>query len=129
MITGKVIRVISDEEVLLSVGTEDGVRDEMVFLIYCEGDEIVDPETKEPLGKLEIVKGRVKVYHAQERFSVARTMTYTIPSPALLGVTRAFEGLSSEVRRMKLRVEESDLSPFDGYDSPVQVGDLVRQAQ
>ncbi|MEX2120225.1 MAG: hypothetical protein WD847_11580 [Pirellulales bacterium] len=47
----------------------------MEFLIYDLSDPILDPETKEELGQLEIVKGRVKVGHVQEKMCTATTFS------------------------------------------------------
>lgn len=67
---GKVIEFReNDKEVVINRGTDHGVEDGMIYLIYLEGEEIVDPDTKESLGKLEIVCGRGKVTHAQAKMS------------------------------------------------------------
>lgn len=67
---GKVIEFReNDKEVVINRGTDHGVEDGMIYLIYLEGEEIVDPDTKESLGKLEIVCGRGKVTHTQAKMS------------------------------------------------------------
>ena len=42
-------------------------------LVYGEGGEIFDPDTKKPLGKLEIVKGTGRVVHVQPKMCTIRT--------------------------------------------------------
>ncbi len=129
MIMGKVARILSDEEVVLNVGSEDGVEEDMEFVIFSESDHIWDLETGEDLGAIEIVKGRVKVYHVQDRMSRARTLTYQVrrPSPyeQLARSATLALGPSFETRRRKLQVPKDQVLPLT-EDLAVKVGDKVR---
>ena len=129
MITGKVARILGDEEVVLNVGSEDGVEEDMEFVIFSESDHIIDPDTGEDLGAIEIVKGRVKVYHVMEKMSLARTLTYQVrvPSPyerAFLGMGRLLAP-DYETRASKLEVLEDQVRPLE-EDLGVRLGDKVR---
>ncbi len=64
-----VIKVIDDYRVVINKGSKDGVVDKTRFLIYKLDEELFDPETKESLGKLEIVKGTGSPVHIQERMA------------------------------------------------------------
>lgn len=75
MIRTTVAQILSPTQVILAAGTEQGVREGMVFVLYELGDEIFDPETSEPLGRLELVKGRVRVTYTQEKLSHASTLS------------------------------------------------------
>lgn len=77
MIQAKVARILSPTRIILSAGSEQGVREGMVFVIYQLGDPIIDPETHESLGQLELIKGRVKVYHVQDKLCHASTFSRT----------------------------------------------------
>lgn len=76
MIYGNVIRIMSAEEVLINVGTRDNVKEGMEFVIYKVDKQtpIIDPQTKEKLGFLETIKGRIVVTNAQEKFSRAKSV-------------------------------------------------------
>ena len=131
MIIGKVARILSDEEVFLNVGSEDGVTEGMEFVIFSvsEGDRISDPETGADLGAIETTKGRVKVRHVQDRICRARTMTYQVQTPAFEESLRLFSArllpAAIETRRRKLRVAEDQVSEF-AEDLVVRIGDNVR---
>jgi hypothetical protein len=43
MIRGNIIRILSDKEVVLNVGTKDSVGKEMRSIIYCYGPDVIDP--------------------------------------------------------------------------------------
>jgi hypothetical protein len=62
-----------DHEVVLNRGIADGVRQGQRFLIYHLGDEIIDPSTRESLGRLELVAGTGTVTHVQERMCTVRS--------------------------------------------------------
>lgn len=127
MIQTKVARILSPKQVVLASGTNDGVSEGMQFIIFQLSDEILDPETKESLGRLEIVKGRVAVTHVQERISIATTPSRTIKKTesALTASYAALLGQRevSEVVYDQLRVEESNAIQAD---LTVRVGDLAR---
>jgi hypothetical protein len=78
MIKTSVARIFGPRNVALSAGAIDGVKEGMVFVIYSLGDSIFDPITGEPLGELELVKGRVKVVNVQERVCQATTLSRSV---------------------------------------------------
>lgn len=130
MIIGKVAQIASDEEVVLNVGSQHGVKNDMEFAIYMEGDHVIDPETKEDLGAIEIVKGRVRVYHVMEKMSLARAVLieervqseYSVLAREIAGA------LHTRLRQSKLEVRNDEVSPIK-KDLVVKVGDIVRSMQ
>lgn len=56
-------------QVVINRGMQHGVKDGDLYLIYVEGPEIFDPETNESLGTLELIRGRGRVIHRQDRMS------------------------------------------------------------
>jgi hypothetical protein len=120
MILGKVARIISDKEVILNIGSVDGVAEDMEFVVYVEGDHIFDPETKEDLGPIETVKSRVTIVHVMERMSRAETSTYEIKIDDDFYDYERFE-----TRHYRLDVESSDLEPLE-EDYTVRIGDSVK---
>jgi hypothetical protein len=89
-VEAKVAKVVDDYTLVLNAGSEHGVSIGQRFLIYAIGEEILDPDTEESLGQLEIVKGTGKVTHVQERIctissdmkaSAGRTVRRTGSSP------------------------------------------------
>ena len=70
---GRIAQIIDDHRIVINKGHEHGVRVGQRFLILAIGDEIFDPETDESLGQVEVVKGRGKVTHVQEKMSTLQT--------------------------------------------------------
>lgn len=61
-------------EIIINKGAEDGIKSGQRFLIYEIGNEIIDPDTNESLGFLEIVKGVGEVKHIQSKMTTLRSM-------------------------------------------------------
>lgn len=70
-----VARVLDEYTVVINRGAEDGVEIGQTFLVYYIADEVVDPETNESLGNLELVRGRGAATHVQPRMSTIRSTT------------------------------------------------------
>jgi len=61
-------------EVVINRGSDDGVKSGDRYLIYGLGEELIDPETGESLGQLELVRGRGVVVHVQSKMSTLRSV-------------------------------------------------------
>ena len=97
-LTGQVIEVLNDYEVVINKGSADGVNMDNRFLLYKEGREIIDPESKENLGRLELVSGEGMPKHIQERFTTLKSSRVRIlrKNPGLLALAGAASEYASE---------------------------------
>ena len=133
MIKGKVAAIKGDYAVVINKGLEDGVEEDMRFIVYEEGEMINDPDTDNPLGKLEYVKAKVRVKYPSERLSLAETYeTYAVPGTAAQAMASIFASASTfapKYERVKLPLDATTpASPVSGPGTPiVKIGDLVRQ--
>lgn len=99
-IEGKVAQVISERDLAINRGSEDGVHAGMRFKILGpEPAEVRDPDTDEVLGMVEIAKVEVEAVTVFEKFTVCRTFkTVTVPGrPAQPGLSSAYSGLSRSI--------------------------------
>lgn len=124
MIRAKVAKIIDARTLVLNKGSADGVEIGMRFAILNRnGAEILDPDTGEVLGAVDVDKTVVKVADVQERVSVARTYRKTPGSglSVLAGMSRAerVETLKTEEATYKQEMSESE--------SLVKVGDEAVQ--
>lgn len=116
----KVAQVYGDNTVLvLNKGAEDGIKSYHEFLIYEMGEEILDPDTKESLGRIEVIKGRGKVKHLQPRITVVESSKYDYEvetsSPKTMGSSNWF---SQDKTERKVKITQ----PFDNP----KIGDKVK---
>lgn len=65
-----VVKVIDPYKLAINRGSTDGIRIGQRMLVYLlSEEELIDPNTNESLGHLEIFKGTGKVIHVQEKLS------------------------------------------------------------
>lgn len=115
-----VAKVIDEYTVVINKGAADGVRDGAIFLIYGLGDEILDPETKESLGNLELVRGIGSAIHVQEKMTTIKSAKTRSPTPTIKTVKRSTIGMGLVFRggagdeTIEERRGEPAMVPFDG---------------
>lgn len=126
---GKVVRVNRDQsppvELVVNLGSADGVSMRDIFLVYAIGDEIRDPDTGESLGSLEIVRGRGKVKHIQPNMTTITALTrkkHVIRKEPSLVTGRSSLGSPYPGPPTEVVEEAEEEIPFEA----VNVGDLVR---
>jgi hypothetical protein len=125
-IKGKVAAIKDEYTIIINKGSENGVEEDMRFMIYEEGEEIIDPDTKNSLGKLEYLKAKVKVKYASDKFAWAETyQTYMVNS--WNAINTALLGIGNKQERIKLPLEEMANEPNQMLNRFVKVGDPVRQ--
>lgn len=124
-ISGSVAAVIDDTTLVLNVGYRDGVCAEMVFTVFSEGQEIVDPQSGESLGRWEIVKAQVVVTHVQERMCTARSPIEGETERAGTLSAQMVRDSFAQTGRRKLEVRATDISGRP-QAKPIAVGDRAR---
>ena len=129
--TGKVASVLTERELAINIGKNSGVEIGMKFKVLTEKPtEIIDPDSKTLLGKVDREKIRVEVIEVQPKLSVCRTYkTYVVGGMGLLG-TSTFNSMFSHRREITetLKAEDSAFpQPLSEEDSFVKKGDRVQQ--
>lgn len=124
----RVAKVLSPTQLVISRGSSSGLKDGMRFLIYKLSEEdILDPQTNENLGKLEIVKGTGRIIHLQDKMATIESDRFSSPVSRKIIKTSAPNrfGLIFEPHQT---IEEIDPEPrtLIEFDSP-EVGDLAKQ--
>jgi len=116
----KVIKVIDYyEKVVINRGAEHGIKEGQRFLIYALDEELLDPDTGESLGRLELVRGTGKVIHVQEKISTIQSdkkVTERTIKRYKNSAWRAFNGTDEEEMMTPSNV------PFDNPEN----GDLAK---
>ncbi|MGJ1321455.1 hypothetical protein ACR780_02100 [Sphingobacterium faecium] len=97
----KVAQIIDINTIVINAGELEGIKDNMRFLIYEDGNEIIDPDTNKSLGTLEISKGYYYTEHIQDHMTtivsqIKRNSLNDISTMvALQGITKAFGNIGS----------------------------------
>ena len=81
--TATVAAVVNTQQVVINKGAQDGITFGQRFTLYELSDQdIIDPTTKESLGRLETIKGTGKIVHIQDKLSILEA----IPENEFIGL-------------------------------------------
>ena len=128
-IEAKVARILTSRDLVLNKGAGDGVAPGMRFAILNrKGADVVDPDTGETLGSVELPKTFVKVVQVQHRVSVARTFrTWHKAGGSLWSLTSSMSSPPT-VTVETLKTDESRAADeLDESESYVKIGDAAVQ--
>jgi hypothetical protein len=113
--SGRVVQLVTDDELVFNLGADDGIKKGMVFSILDPvTQDITDPQTGENLGSIRRAKAQVRVIDVSGRISLARVY----PSRGRAGISYASETL------MGPKPPSAALSG-DMWPDGVRVGDPV----
>lgn len=119
----KVIEILNSKELLINYGSNNGAIDGQRIKIIKKGEDVIDPETEENLGTLDIIKGDLKIYRAYPKFSICRDITYK--------ETSILDPLSARMKTQTpqyhdLNIEDKDISGrWPISTPPIKVGDSI----
>jgi len=123
---GKVVATTDRFTLVMNKGSENGVELGDKFLVVGLGQSIIDSDTQEELGRLEVLRGHVKVSHVQERISTARSCEFE-QHPDVSGINNATPPDTSgtvkvaESREAVITHVERKVKELDG----AQIGDFL----
>ena len=133
-IRGKVARILTSREMVISVGADRGVKVGMRFdVLDTKGQDVVDPDTGELLGSIERPKVRVEISTVQTRLSIASTYKKITANVGGTGIgdlsslSRMFMPPKWITKYETLKTEEKTWEDLDEADSYVKIGDPVVQ--
>lgn len=117
----KVIKIISDSEILINTGANKKLAQGTSLDIFITGEEIFDPDTNESLGTLDTVKATVEVDTVYPQMALCKKIEYS--------TTNLIESISNSmnVKKVKrLKIDPSEISGGLSSDLTIHIGDLVR---
>lgn len=118
-IEAKIAAIVSSTTVALNVGSNAGVE-AGYYVDFFRVVEVVDPDTKENLGSVSVLKGQAKVVHVQERMCVAETQ-YTFDDGPLSALLPTMARATKGHRPSFIAAEKA--MDFTSQDIEVQVGE------
>ena len=95
----RVIKIIETDKIVINKGLNDKINSNMEFLVYVEGEEIIDPFSNENLGTLENPKGTFKPIHIQDKMTI---LISKVKRPNKIALTlSAFGDMDAEYELLK----------------------------
>ena len=130
-IKGKIIRILDKQTVIINLGSEDGIDTRTIFYILGEPEPVIDPDTKEELGRVHVAKKKVKASQVFDKFTIATT-TWVDRVRVNSYLSAFFDTLDpASVREVTksegdLIVDPKDLQPWKAKtEVPVKIGNEV----
>lgn len=123
-IRGRIIRILDTKTIVINLGRIHGVDSDSIFSILGGPEVVVDPITKEELGNISVVKGKVKAELVSDKFTVATSKfaLVTMKYPFL----HTLQGIETITEDRELLVDKADIEPWKAVsETPVRVGDEV----
>lgn len=121
----KVVKIISDESIVLNIGKNGEIDVGNTFDILSEnGVDVIDPDTKECLGRIKYIKASVIVTTVYDKMCVCQSNNYY--SNYNYHVLTAIQTLSNlNGQRIPLNVDSSQISGgFERMENePIRIGD------
>jgi hypothetical protein len=126
-IRGKVAAILSKRELILNIGSEDGVEVGMQFVILnSKGIDVTDPDTGQVLGTVEVPKTVVKVVRVDSpHLSVARTFRTVSGTPGIFSAASALSGTPSRTETLDIASGSSLKGELSEEDSYIKRGDIA----
>lgn len=128
----KVVKIINSKQLVINAGIEDGIETGDKFKIVDKfgNDPVIDPETGESLGSLDIFKGTVVATQVYPKMSIVSAPKKTINPYSTIGAAQsamnaAFGGFKTI--RPDLNVDPTEITGGLPQPSkePIKVGDHV----
>lgn len=122
---GLVAGVLNELELVINIGASSGVQKGMIFKVLAEEPvDVLDPETEDFLGQLNVEKVRVKVSEVREKLSICRTYRKRVignwpPIDLIEPRQKIQETLKAD--------DPSYIKPLSEKESFIQKGDRVVQ--
>ena len=128
----KVVKIVDEYLIVINYGLRNHASEGDILEIINIGEEVIDPDTSESLGTLDMIKGRVKVKNVYDYMSLCISDEKIIVSnPGLSSFNQTIATLSqkwtsSEIKALSINTKEVT----GGYDEKsgltINLSDPVR---
>ncbi len=71
---GSIVKIIDKNHVILDLGSENGVKSGMQFVVFEYIQDIIHPTTKKNLGKYDVIKGKIIIKSVRDKLSIGEVV-------------------------------------------------------
>lgn len=122
-----VVSKLNEHTLVINRGSNDGVELGDEFLVYyVDPEELIDPETGESLGNLEVVRGTAEATHVQPKITTIKSNRFENNSGKIIRRSASPFGSLSSALSMGTEVVETPSKNLVPFESP-QIGDKVKR--
>ena len=63
----KIVRIVNDRNIVINAGNDQGLKEGDILEVFVPGEEIIDIDTGELLGTLDIIKAKLEIKNLYEK--------------------------------------------------------------
>ena len=123
---GYVIEIPNTHSIIVNVGLDDDIQIGNKLVVYEEGPEIIDTQTKEKLGRKDFVKDILEVTELYDRFSICQKIT----KKSINKLTYSMAALLSEkeyIEYEELNVNETQVKEWKIKNATIEIDDPIKK--
>lgn len=126
----KIIKIMDETAFVINAGSDDNIKENDQFeIIDLEGEQVIDPDTNEVLGKLNTSKGKIIAKTVYPKMTIAETRKIGGKSNYLNNIMKMTSPILMDIEPShpeELLVDESQISGgFQKSSNPIKIGDEV----
>ena len=114
----KVVKIIDDTSLIINAGSVDKVQVGDIMVVVGKGDIVIDPDTNEELGCLEIEKARLKIMEVYEKMCICQSAYTSNYFSNMMDVNTIFS-----YKHEKLDVDPTEITGKG--DMIIKIGDIA----
>lgn len=112
----RVVKIIDDKSLIINGGVFDGVNEGDIVTIIGKSEPVVDPETRDVLGKINVIKAKLNVCDIYEKMSVCEAQYVSDLAASIIKSNPLFA-----TKQKALNVDPFDIS--GSGDKMIRIGD------
>ncbi|MEG2651577.1 MAG: hypothetical protein RSA63_11950, partial [Eubacterium sp.] len=118
------VKIPNEYTIVINLG-DSFVRKGTKLIIYEEGTDIIDPDTKEKLGRFDLTKDTVEVVEVYDAYSVCQKIEYIEEEG---GILRALSPMMTKKTTQKtiLKLDVLDNENLSLQEPQIRIGDPVK---
>lgn len=127
----KVVKIINSKQIVINAGTDDGVTEGQLFRIVSpdkNAESVIDPDTGENLGTLNLVKAKVVITTAYSKMSIVEAPERKISGYSMINpADTIIKNLTGErYIRPDLNIDPTEITGgLPNSDKTIKIGDLA----
>lgn len=123
----KIVKILDEYNVVINGGTRDNVSINDKFQILDKkGSLVIDPDTGEEIGYLDLIKATVTVTEVQEKMCICTSPKYNVIDSPFSDIGSMIPNFYT-VKRDKLNVDNKQITGgLRKSNTPIKIGDSVQ---
>ena len=127
----KIVKILDEYNVVINAGLNNDVKQNDKFQILDKkGSQVVDPDTNEVIGQIDLIKATVEVSDLHEKMCVCASQTHSYYKDNVLSSIKGIQSITDSMFTAEQERLNVDLTQVTGgkrkSNAKIQIGDTAR---